>query len=359
MHVILTIIVFIILLALLVLAHEFGHFIVAKKSGMQVEEFGFGFPPRIFAVRKGETIYSVNAVPLGGFVKIMGENNDGAENPRSFINKGFWARFFTLTAGVIMNFILAWILFSIGFGIGLPAVVSPGDRVPAHARLTAEHLTVLDVAGNSPAQQAGLQQGDEIISYDSQPAVNADKMVAYIQSKAGNTVRFDFQRGSENFTKDIFSRPDPPSDQGSVGIAFGTVGRLSYPWYLAPIAGLRGTWQVISQTAVAFYQLVIAGSGLSSLGGPVKIASLTGQVTQLGFVYVLQFAAFLSVNLGIINIIPFPALDGGRVLFLLIEKARRKRNNQKIEQWANTIGFALLIGLIIIITFKDVGSLVH
>ncbi len=359
MHILLTIIIFVIILALLVLVHEFGHFIVAKKSGMQVEEFGFGFPPRLFSVRKGETVYSVNAVPLGGFVKIMGENNEGAENPRSFINKGFWPRLLTLIAGVAMNFILAWVLFSIGFGLGLPTVIAPGDQIPAHARISAEHLTVLDVSKGSPAEQAGLQQGDEIISYDSNPAKDADAMISYIQSKAGHTVNFDFQRGSENFTKDIFSRPSPPPDQGSVGIAFGTVGRLSFPWYLTPVVGIKATWQVISETAVAFYQLVAAGQGLSSLGGPVKIASLTGQVTQLGFVYVLQFAAFLSVNLGIINIIPFPALDGGRVLFLLIEKARRKRNNQKIEQWANSIGFALLIALIVVITFRDVGSLIH
>ncbi|MDB4940023.1 MAG: Zinc metalloprotease [Candidatus Doudnabacteria bacterium] len=353
----LTIIVFILILAALVLFHEFGHFIIAKKSGMQVDEFGFGFPPRIWGKKIGETTYTLNAIPLGGFVKIAGENNDGDENPRSFINKSFTARLFTLIAGVIMNFVLAWILFSIGFTIGLPTVIEQGQTVPAHGTIRGGSISILQIDPNSPAAKAGITEGDVIISLDGHPVNDVNQVIDYIKSKAGSSVDFQMKRGNTNEDFKVTPRQNPPPGEGAVGIALGNVGRLSFPFYIAPIMALKATWQVIVGTASGFYHLIFQGQGVSSLGGPVKIAKLTGQVTQLGLVYILQFAAFLSVNLGILNIMPFPALDGGRVLFLIIEKVRGKRNNSKIESWFNTIGFALLMVLVLIITVKDIRGL--
>jgi regulator of sigma E protease len=353
----LQIIVFILILAALVLFHEFGHFIIAKKSGMQVDEFGFGFPPRIFGKKIGETTYTLNAIPLGGFVKIAGENNENENNPRSFINKSFTARFATLVAGVIMNFILAWILFSIGFTVGLPTVVEQGQDIPAHGQIRGGAITILQTDPNSPAAKAGIREGDSIVAIDNQPLQTTDQVIKYVKSKAGTSIDFHIKRGNQDQDIKVTPRQNPPPGEGAIGIALGNVGRLSYPFYYAPIAGLKATWQVIVGTASGFYHLIFQGQGLSSIGGPVKIAKLTGQVTQLGLVYILQFAAFLSVNLGILNILPFPALDGGRVLFLVIEKIRGKRNNAKVEQWFNTIGFALLMLLVLIITIKDVKSL--
>ncbi len=357
---ILAIIVFIIILALLVLVHEFGHYIVAKKSGMVVEEFGFGFPPRIFGIKRGGTFYSINWLPLGGFVKILGENNEGENNPRSFINRPFWARFLTLVAGVVMNFILAWVLLTIGFGsgLGLPTVVEPGQSLPAHASLVNPQITVLQVDPNSPAEKAGIKEGDVVVAVDHQHFDNVGNLISYVHSHLGQNLDAQLARGNQNLEVSVYARPNAAPDQGAIGVALGDVGRLSFPWYEAPAVGLRATWTTMEATFAGFYHLISSGQGVSQLGGPVKIAVLTKQVTQLGLVYIIQFAAFLSINLGIINILPFPALDGGRVLFLLIEKVRGKRNNQTVEQWANTIGFVILIGLILLITVHDITFLV-
>lgn len=353
------ILVFIAILALLVLVHEFGHFIIAKKSGMKVEEFGFGFPPRIFGFRKGETLYSLNLIPLGGFVKIVGENNSDHDDPQSFIHKSFLARFGTLIAGVLMNVILAVVLLSIGFGMGLPTAVSPGQALPAHAHLEPQSISILDVVADSPASQAGMRGGDEIISVDQKTFTDIVELSNYIKSRGGHEVDFNIKRGNQPLDFKVQARENPGPDQGAVGIAIGNIGILSYPWWYTPVAGAKATWQILVSTLSGFYQLIRGGVGFASLGGPVKIASLTGQVTQLGFVYVLQFAAFLSINLAILNVMPFPALDGGRILFLLIEKVRGKRNNPLIENWANTIGFALLLILIAVITFHDIRGLIH
>ena len=352
-----TIIIFLILLAILVLVHEFGHFIVAKKSGMQVEEFGIGFPPRLWGIKRGETTYTINLVPLGGFVKIVGENNDDSSNPRSFINKGFWPRFLTLIAGVTMNIILAWVLLSIVLMIGMPTVVAPGDQVPRNGTLKGSELTVLQTAPNSPSAESGLKEGDVLLSVNGQQTSDPESFISLVRSRSGETVRVDAKRGSESISADVYVRPNPPEGEGQIGIALGNVGRLSYPWYVAPWEGLKSTWALTEATVVGFWNLITQGMGIDQLGGPVKIASLTGQVAQLGPVFLLQFAALLSINLAVLNSVPFPALDGGRVLFLVIEKIRGKRNNEKFEQWVNTIGFLLLIGLILFITFNDIRGL--
>ncbi len=353
----LTAIVFILILAALVLVHEFGHFIIAKKSGMQVEEFGFGFPPRIWSIKKGETRYSLNLIPLGGFVKIVGENNEGEDNPRSFINKSFAARFGTLVAGVIMNFVLAWLLFTIGFTVGLPTAIEQGQTLPAHAKLQSEAVTILQTSPNSPAQKAGLREGDQVVSVNGQQAQSIEQVIGTVKDNSGKEISLHIKRGNEGIDVKVTPRVNPPANEGALGVELGEVGKVSFPVYIAPAIALKATWQVMQNTASGFYHLIFQGEGVKSLGGPVKIAQLTGQVTKLGFAYILQFAAVLSVNLGILNIVPFPALDGGRVLFLIIEKIRGKRNNALIERWFNTIGFLLLMGLILLITIKDISGL--
>lgn len=356
---IVSILAFIVILALLVLVHEFGHFVMAKRAGMKVDEFGFGFPPRLIGIKKGETIYSINLIPLGGFVKIVGEDNSGEADPRSFINKSFWQRLSTLVAGVVMNFILAWVLLSIGFGIGLPTVVGEGQQLPKYGTLSSQNITILEVSAESPAKVAGIKEGDIILGADGKSFSDIESLISYVRSRGDQTIDMQLKRGGEEIKISVLSRANPPEGEGSMGIGLGNVGEISYPWYYAPVAGLKATLAMIKGTAVGFYELIVQGVGIKSLGGPVKIAALTGQVTELGFPYLIQFTAFLSVNLGILNIIPFPALDGGRVLFLLIEKVRGKRNNSDWEKWANTIGFALLLLLIAVITFGDIKSLIR
>jgi regulator of sigma E protease len=359
MLILISIITFIVILAVLVLSHEFGHFIVAKKSGMKVDEFGFGFPPRIFGVKKGDTTYSLNWIPLGGFVKIAGEDNSDHDDPRSFVNKSFWQRFLVLVAGIIMNFLLAAVLFSIGAAIGVPATYNPGDALPNHTTLQSQGVTVTEVEPNTPAANTGIAEGDIILNINGKSFATATNAVTYLQTQSGQTVQFTLKHDGKTITKSAYDRPNPPAGEGAIGVAVSDVGILKFKWYAAPWAGIQQTWQTITGTVVGLYQLIRSGVGLSSLGGPVKIAQLTGQATALGAIYVLQFAAYLSVNLGILNAIPFPALDGGRILFLVIEKIRGKRNNPNVEGWVNTVGFLALLALILVISAHDVFTLIH
>jgi regulator of sigma E protease len=380
---IITILIFIVILGILVFVHEFGHFIVAKKSGMTVEEFGFGFPPRLIGIKKvggkwkvigtknrqllnqngnqagqapadDRTVYSINSIPLGGFVRILGENNENEDQPGSFINKGFWPRFFTLIAGVVMNVILAWVIFSAGYMIGLPVAINSLADVPAHATLTHPETAVLDVVKNLPADKAGIKPNDIILSLDGKSFNAVDDFQKYINTHQGQPITFQVQRGSEHLNIPITPDVNPAQGQGATGIQISLLGRLKYPWYMAIWEGGVATVTGIVGIVYGLYSLFAQHMGFSSLGGPIQIARLTGQVTGLGFVFLMQFTAFLSLNLAVLNILPFPALDGGRVLFLIIEKVRRKRNNQKIEQIVNTAGFVFLILLMIAVTVHDI-----
>ena len=366
-----TIIIFIIVLGILVFVHESGHFIVAKKSGMQVDEFGFGFPPRIAGIQKVQgkwhwvwghkapedesaTVYSINWIPLGGFVRILGENNENEEHPGSFINKSFGKRLFVLVAGVIMNLILAWVLLSVGYIIGLPVAVDSPTAIPAHTSFSKPQMAILDVSPGLPAAKAGIMPNDIILNIDGNTFTAVSQIQNYVQSHEGKEITFEVQRGKQDLSLKVTPNVNPPADQGPTGIELSLIGRLKYPWYQALWEGAKSTVNGLVGIVSGLYQLFSGQLGFGSLGGPVKIAQLTGQVTDMGFIYLLQFTAFLSLNLAVLNILPFPALDGGRVLFLLIEKVRRKRNNQKIEQWVNTAGFVFLLLLMVAVTFNDI-----
>ncbi len=371
---IITILIFIVVLGILVFVHEFGHFIAAKKSGMTVEEFGFGFPPRLAGIQKSggrwkwiwghrqpadkdQTVYSLNWIPLGGFVRILGENNEYAEDPGSFINKGFWPRLLTLAAGVIMNVIFAWALLSVGFGLGLPAAVNDLSEVPKGATFSESRVAILETAKDLPADRAGVKAGDILLGVDGQKFAGIDEVQNYIKNRAGQTITFEIERSGEKLSLPVESNLNPPPGEGPTGIVLAVIGRLKYPWHLAGIEGAKTTWNGLSGIVQGLYRLIVSGAGFASLGGPVKIAKLTGEVAGLGLIYLMQFTAFLSLNLAVLNILPFPALDGGRVLFLMIEKVRGRRNNQRIEQMVNAIGFILLLGLMVLITIKDVRGL--
>lgn len=355
--ILLTIAVFIAILGLLVFVHELGHFVMAKRAGMKVDEFGFGFPPRLFGIKKGDTLYSINAIPLGGFVKIVGEDGSETVDPQSFANKSYLQRFLVLVAGVTMNIILAWVLIAIGLGVGLPTVLDENSQLPKSAIVRDSSVGVLETAPQSPAVMAGLKAGDVIVKIE-ETEINSIKQAQEVtQTRAGMETVYTIKRGSETFTANITPRANPPAGEGSLGIALGEIAMVSYPWYEVIWRGLLSTVSLLWYTLAAFGGLIAAafqGENVgAALSGPVGIAVLTRDVTALGFIYLLQFTAVLSINLAIINIMPFPALDGGRILFLVIEKIRGKKMNVKAEVWANTIGFMLLLLLMVGVTIHD------
>jgi regulator of sigma E protease len=359
----LTIIVFLLILGLLIFAHELGHFVSAKKAGVKVEEFGFGFPPRIFGFKKGDTIYSINAIPLGGFVKIFGEEQDDkrSESKFAFYNKPIWQRAVILVMGVVMNLILAVVLLSIVHMLGIPTFVEQGQE----ANYRNIQIQIVETAKNSPAEIAGIKIGDTIVSlaYGSEKVEikEIEEVQKFIGFHSGQEISVEIKRGNEIIVKNLTPRVDPPKEEGALGIAMSKTGLVSYPWHTAISKGIEATGKLAVTMITMFWLLIktllFQGKMIGDVAGPIGIAVLTSQVVQLGWVYVLQFAAILSINLAIINILPFPALDGGRLLFLLIEKIKGKPVKVKTERIAHTLGFAILIGLMIIVTLRDVIKL--
>lgn len=351
-----TIFTFIGVLAVLVLAHELGHFMMARKFGVKVSEFGIGFPPRIWGWRRGETLYSLNLVPLGGFVRIKGEAGEHVDDEDSFAHKPVWQRSLILVAGVAMNFLLAWFLLSAGFMWGLPQVV---DDLPDGARVAEHKVQIMNVLPEAPAAKAGLQFGDAILSINGEEIATVGAVQQKVGSSGGETLTFDIRRGGEQQTVEITPLELTETGGYGVGVALVESGIVSYPWYSAVVRGLEAAAIMTKEIVIAFYQLIhnlLSGGGVSmDVSGPVGIAVLTGQVARLGFIYLLQFAAMLSINLAVINILPFPALDGGRLLFVLAEKIRRGRGvNRRLEAVIHNIGFLLLIFLVITVTYHDI-----
>lgn len=359
-----TIVVFVIILGLLILVHEIGHFVTAKRAGVKVEEFGLGYPPRIFGIKKGETIYSLNLFPIGGFVKIAGENGPESddkkgEDKRAFYKQPISKRAVILTAGVAMNFLLACLLLGIGHWIGLPSIVDD----EAGANLKDAKVQFVQVASDSPASQAGINIGDSIVKLKAQSSKFKDvktvgEVQEFVSAHKGDEITLVIERGDEVLEKTLIPRVNPPVDEGPLGVALARTAIVSYPWYQALIKGIMSavnlTWAITIAFGNLFWQLITTGQLAAEIAGPVGIFDFTAQAAQLGFIYLLQLTALLSINLAIINILPFPALDGGRLLFLAIEKVKGSPVSQKIEGFVHTAGFAFLILLMLAVTWRDI-----
>ena len=354
-----TFIVFILVLGVLVVVHELGHFWIARRNGVRVDEFGFGFPPKLLGIKRGETLYSFNALPLGGFVKIFGEDmEEGKDDPRSFATKSVGARFRIIVAGVVMNFILAVVLFSFGSAIGLPSAIDGSNE--KYARDIS--VQIIGVAKNSPAELSGIKMGDKILEVGGWKLEVGDSQIEKIQKviseNKGQEIIITVQRKDEILNIKTIPRVEIPKDEGALGIAMAKVGIVAYPVYLAPIKGVEAAFGVGINFIHSVYSIfniwITDGRMIGDIAGPVGIFTLTGQAARLGFIYLLQFVAMLSVNLAIINAVPFPALDGGRLLFLGLEKIKGSPISIKWEKYAHIIGFAILILLILLITYKDV-----
>lgn len=372
-----TIITFLIILAVLVFAHELGHFWTAKKLGLIPKEFGFGFPPRIGGFYKGTenkwcwvwgtkrpsdalgTLYSINWLPLGGFVNI-GEDEEAGGDPKHFKNQKPWKRTIILSAGVVMNLLVAAVFISWGFMIGLPQTIS---GLPDGVQVRDKNIQVLQVLPNTPAESAGIQLGDIILSIDGQSFTNEDGLQEYIAGKQGQELKYLVRRGDQETNFNITLETISSTGEAGIGIAIAETGIVSYPFFRAIWEGIAATagmtWYIIIAFAALLKNLVMGAGVSADVSGPVGIAVMTGQVASLGFVYLLQFAAMLSINLAIINFLPFPALDGGRVLFVIIEKLRGRPVPEKIENALHNAGFILLIILVFIVTYRDVLKFWH
>lgn len=371
-----TIVIFIIILAILILSHEFGHFIVAKRAGVRVDEFGLGFPPRLFGWKKGETIYSINLLPFGGFVKIFGETPDeeslaGPDKSRSLVAKPKWVQALVLVAGVVCNLLLAWLVITIGFWLGLP---TPATEAGVLQATTPAKVLVLSVLPDSPAAHAGLEVGDEIVSLRRGTATLAGSFgvtdVQKFVSASQAPLELSYHRGrifvDSNLpvkTTTIVPKSDLVAGQSqpAIGIAMDQI-------VMARAGFFRGVWEGFKLTAsltklttaslLDFLSQAIRGrANLAAVTGPVGLVGLVGDARVMGFVYLLSFMALISINLAVINLLPFPALDGGRLLFLLIEKIKGRPIKPAVANTLNLVGFALLILLMLVVTYSDLAKL--
>lgn len=346
------IIVFVLILLALILVHEWGHFAAARRAGMKVEEFGFGFPPRLLAFKRGGTVFSLNALPIGGFVRIFGENQAENKQPGSFASKSLGARTGVIAAGVVMNFLFAAALFAAGYmTVGLPQEVSDEQAKAAGAS-----IQIMGVQAKSPAEAAGLKPGDIIIGLDEVAPQAIEEIQSYIKSRAGATVHLEVKRGHEIIARDLVPRANPAPTEGPTGILLGYAAIIKYSWYEALWAGIRLAFGILAMIAVWLYELV-RGAAPADVAGPVGIAMLTFQLKALGLPYLIRFAGLLSVNLAVINILPLPALDGGRLAFLGLEKLFGRPVSPRLENLVHAVGFALLILFMVLITARDISRL--
>lgn len=356
-----TIIVFLLILSVLVLVHEAGHFVMAKIFGIKVEEFGFGLPPRAFGKKFGETVYSINWLPIGGFVKLYGEDEAGSGRPqfktqqskakakdedRAFFSRPVWQRAIVVFAGVFMNFVLAVAIISFLFSmVGVPI---PGKKV-----------TVEAIVKGSPAQAAGLKVGDTVEAINGISISSTTQLIGITKQHLGEKLALRVKsQNSKVENLEITPRIKYPSNEGAMGVAISQDFSIKkYPWYEAPFVGtkeaLHETYLIVNGLVMIVVQIFTKGSVPSDVAGPVGIAQLTGTVVNIGPFAVLSFISLLSLNLAIINILPIPALDGGRLFFILIEGIFRKKVNQKFEGYAHAVGMAILLGLIALITLHD------
>lgn len=338
-----TILLIIIAISVLILVHELGHFLAAKSLGLLVEEFGFGFPPRLFSKKIGETVYSFNLVPFGGFVKIHGQTDGLTFQPkdgrRAFFNQPAWKKIVIILAGIIMNFLVGWLIISAVFAVGIPRA-----------------LIITDVAANSPAAIIGLQGGDQISDF-----ISANEFTSFIQANKGKEIILNIKRGEKIIPIKVIPRQQPPAGEGALGISFAEGGIEKQSLFKSLIEGLKTSLAIVGSIFKAltalFASLLTQGKLLENFVGPVGIFDIASKTAGLGFVYLLQLLGLISLNLFVLNLLPFPALDGGWLLLVLVEKIKGSPLSPKFERSVNSLGFIILIALMIAVTARDIARL--
>ena len=361
-----SVVIFLAVLFVLILVHEWGHFIVAKKTGMRVDEFGIGFPPKLFGVKKGETEYTLNAFPIGGFVKILGENSDINEDQkdfrRSFTAKNRWAQAAVLIAGVTMNVLFAWFLFVIVLMAGVPASVSEAEASP-EAR-----LIVTEVLPEGPAALASLPLGSEVkkvtAGADQNEFLTPTAFAEFVSSHPEAEIKIVYEQGGVTETVSVTPQTgllENNPQQPVVGVALSLVETIKQPFHVALFEATKRTFTTLVAITVGISSLLadalFLNADLSQVAGPVGIVGLVGDAAQFGFISLLIFTAVISLNLAVINMLPFPALDGGRLLMVAVEAIIRRPINPVWVSRLNMVGFALLILLMVAVTYNDVNRL--
>lgn len=361
-----SIISFLVILGVLVLVHELGHFLFAKGFGIKVLEFGFGFPPRLFSIRRGETLYSINLFPLGGFVKLLGEEDPS--DPRSLAGKPAWVRSLVLGAGSLMNLLLPLLIFTLMFSF-------PQDTIQGN-------VEIQRIAPGSPAQSAGLIPGDIVSSINGNSVSNIADLSKEIRLNLGEKTNWEILRPQSRFTGssviggdpglttsippmsfqevsfELIPRWNPPAGEGNAGIVISTINTevvsISYPIWVAIPKGMKK----MGETLILFRNEIrgwILQTSSPQISGPIGIAQISGEVAEAGLAPLLELTALLSLNLAILNILPIPALDGGRLIFVFLEVIRRgRRIPPDKEALIHALGFAVLISFIIVVSYFDI-----
>jgi regulator of sigma E protease len=337
-------IAFVVVFGLVMLVHELGHFWSARQAGIKILEFGFGYPPRIktLAVHNGVK-YTLNAIPLGAFVLMSGEEDPTA--PDSFASKSAWVRFRTLFAGPAMNLLLAVVLFAAAAVMGQQVAVG--------------RVLVTSVAAGSPAEAAGIQTDDLITAIEGQAVRNTVELVERTQAVLGQEISLSLLRGSETLTVRLTPRVQPPPGEGAMGIGIAmqegwTVETVRVPIWQAPWQGVQDAWLALTLTVGGFVQILRGAVSPAELSGPVGIFQATGIVARTGLANLIRFAAFISVNLFLVNLFPVPPLDGSRIAFIALEKLRGKRVAPQRESLVHLIGLLVLMAFMLLVSYFDV-----
>ncbi len=358
----------ILVISILVFVHELGHFLVAKKSGVRVDEFSIGFPPRLYSKKVGETLYSINLIPFGGYVKIFGENPDadsmdGPDKKRSFVNKPRHIQALILVAGIVMNVLFAWALLTMSFTLG---VSQTSDQSSGNL------VMVTDVLKDSSAEMAGIKSGDlitdielserlKVKSEKVEEKIDTNKIKEIVAGSKGLPLVVTYIRGDKTATTSVEAKNGTVAGSFVIGIQMADVENTKLPFGQAIIEGAKTTYELFIATMVGtvkfFGSAFTLNANLADVSGPVGIAGYLNQAREFGLSTLFSFVAIISLNLAVINLLPFPALDGGRLLFVCIEAIIRRPINPKIANAVNLIGFGLLMLLMLTITVSDIGKL--
>lgn len=366
------IIIFLIILSVLVIIHELGHFLAAKKVGIGVEEIGFGLPPRAWGKKIKNTIYSINWLPFGGFVRLVGEDptDKKKKQKNSFFIKPAWQRFLVVVAGVFINFIFAILIFyivvfALGFKVSLPLLVEHRFKFVNQS----SQVLVAEIGEKSPAEIAGIKTGDSILKIDGENILTIDQLQKIVRSSDSKELTLILENPINNQQRQVKIMPkyNEQLKASVLGIGLGELVVLKYDTLPQKIfSGFIHSYNTVEYSGKVFAKLIgfaIRERNIApvseGVAGPVGIAQMTSQVVSLGFISVLQLVGLLSLNLAVVNILPLPALDGGRLFFIVVEVVTRKRVHPVFEKWVHNVGFALLIGLIVLITYNDILKLLR
>jgi regulator of sigma E protease len=358
-----TILLFIGILVIVVIGHEFGHFIVARWNGVKVEEFGFGLPPKIWGYKpkNSETEYNINALPIGGYVKLLGEEGDNRDNPRSFASKKPWQRISILSAGVIMNIIIAVIAFTIVGMLG--SQVGIDDSEINSDKYTNITTLIATVAKDSPAEKADLRFGDEIQSIAGIKVITQDEVSNIIKNNIGQSIDIVIKRGEQTLTKTLEPRENPPEGQGAIGISTQLTGMQKFSLFESFKLSFIRIYVIISTTLYILGQMIMSLFTQAPLPaeadvtGPVGLVRVVGDIRDLGLTYIITFVGLISTSLALFNILPIPALDGGRIVFVIIEWIKGSPVSQALENKFHVAGYSILMLLTLLVTVRDIIKL--